>query len=486
MMPYAPSRSAVRWPLTAGDCSGYYLLATAALLRASPDTLANTWNIKKSAIGPASLSPLTGTTVDRVVSRLTGVPQEVISADQIHTLAGTSFLPWALDRPITVRDRIRTAVPAVCLHCLADRPWAVRTSWRIPILPICQHHLVTLVISCPSCGHPLRAASPIGGIATSTLPACGMCGQRFADMATTAHQRGSDADVVRASERVAAALKGIRARESGTEDLDLAAVHDLAHLLALAMTHDEARPRRRMRKGIYELSPAAIAQVLPQAVRMADPSTDLEALARQRPLAHVSRDALTNVVRGKRGALRPVVLAHVLREQAARRSGQATRLLPAWASHSPQAWPRHTPNSVFTLELADVLHDLISHAEPSALDLDTARAVAACLVLSHSCRISALDAATALRHPGRIGDLAQRMTQAAQQTGREDHLAHAVARAAILTDRCSGLTPGRSAESARGSSEWLEVSSANPDEEAAVREGGVPASGNGSTAWGAA
>jgi hypothetical protein len=177
-----------------------------------------------------------------------------------------------------------------CPACLGeDGAWRLR--WQLAWSVLCPRHGVLLLSHCPACGGRLDVArrtcwpQDAGGEAREpcacwNLAEGRLCRFRLAEAQAT--MLAADRELVAAQRRLDGVLDGaLRPTLAGEEVAPLAYLRDLRALAVVLRGYEEflaARPRELRREAARQvepggrllLSPAALAAVLPEAMRLAD------------------------------------------------------------------------------------------------------------------------------------------------------------------------------------------------------------------------
>lgn len=423
----AGTRPPKTWPLEAGDCCLHFLRSSAALLQVPIKALQAHVGLNSSHELAHPLTAAAGDAVIAVASHLAGVPKETLVSGHIHTLLGTTLLPFAPARPAWTRDRVYLDAQPACLFCLADRPWAVRSAWRIPILPDCLLHEAPLIMRCPRCAHPIRGSRRTCA-AEPTADRCLGCGETFLALArnatTTPPPRMAAVRVI--------AQEVARQGAGEQPTFDLAAVQDLTFLFM-----PEGRARGANPKDIFQIGCTSDDHALERALEaVVSPSTAHSA----RLLAHVSDERLESIMLGRRGALRPAAIRMVATER--RRRGWP-RSVHALKGVTPESWPQLTPPDVFALTTSDILFDLLDD-DPGGPAYLMARAISSVLATAQAHQLTPETAAGALGLGRRCIDLTEHVRIRARSTGREEGLQEAVQACVDVTLSCWHGRLGRS------------------------------------------
>ncbi len=225
-----------------------------------------------SGIGPEELRAMT-------LERHAG------SAFSLEMAGGESRLPRSV-----LAQEVSVFSSRACPACLREHgTWLLR--WQLGWSLLCTRHRVLLLNACPSCGGRIGAPRRVrwpGDERGELRDPCAcrgrmgelLCRERLVE--ASAVRLAGDRDLVAAQLRLDAVLDGkVRPRLAGKEVDPLAWLHDLRALALLLRGYPEfvaARPRslrheaarQRDARGRLLLSPAALAAVLPEAMRLAD------------------------------------------------------------------------------------------------------------------------------------------------------------------------------------------------------------------------
>jgi hypothetical protein len=228
-------------------------------------------------------------------ARVSGVAPETLRAMTLERHAGTAFSfsgaggKSRLPRSVVAQE-VSVFSSKACPTCLREQgTWLLR--WQLGWSLLCTRHRVLLISACPACGRrlepPRRARWPSDGRGELRDPcACrGRVGDRLcrADIrVVTAIDVAGDHRLVEAQRRIDAMLAGAyRPRIAGEEVAPLTYLRDLQAMALLLRKHQEfaaERPAALRReaarqadcRGRLLLNPAALAAVLPEAMRLAD------------------------------------------------------------------------------------------------------------------------------------------------------------------------------------------------------------------------
>lgn len=314
-----------------------------------------------------------------------------------------------------------TDVSPACLACLAERPLAMRFAWRFPLLPVCLAHGAILNDACPSCGSALLLSR------SATRSGLCHCGYRYrsADAIPMGDIPGLGDAAQAISNEIVAQLDH---RSPMHHRLDLTATgHILGLISGLETCGLRAVPR--------QVSTRDLASHLPLAVQLATvpPShlgTALDAFPR---LGDVSWRMVYPLWGPATGRVRVLVAARAARDGwIDPLPGDVTR---AEARSDREQWPQLLPTDIYTVELADLLHDALAHATRTTPDWSEGRMVAAVLTAAWNLSTTYEAAALHIGLTAENGHLAAQAARAAEQLGTAETLSQAVLHAARATGR---------------------------------------------------
>lgn len=228
-------------------------------------------------------------------ARASGIAPEVLRAMTLERHAGAAFsLTGAgggsrLPRSVLSQE-VSVFSSKACPACLREHgTWLLR--WQLGWSLLCTRHHALLISACPACGGrigpPRRVRWPSDERGELRDPcACrGREGERLCRERLIEAQAvglAGDRDLLAAQVRLDAVLDGeVRPRLAGEEVDPLSWLHDLHALALLLRGYPEfvaARPRSLKREAARQrdararllLSPAVLASVLPEAMRLAD------------------------------------------------------------------------------------------------------------------------------------------------------------------------------------------------------------------------